>query len=67
MGFQGDSWNDNGGYLPLQFVWGVVPSDDGNHLDPSSRGELHFDKTFDIAAGESQVILNVQVRDRYLS
>nr|CAD7587776.1 unnamed protein product [Timema genevievae] len=40
--------------LPLRFVWGILPMDDGNYLDPSSRGTLVYDSSFDMAAPESQ-------------
>lgn len=43
--------------LPLRFVWGVLPIDNGNHLDPQSRGHLQFDPTFDVSGPESQVWL----------
>nr|CAD7205354.1 unnamed protein product [Timema douglasi] len=40
--------------LPLRFVWGILPMDNGNYLDPSSRGTLVYDSSFDMAAPESQ-------------
>ena len=43
--------------LPLRFVWGVLPIDNGNYLDPASLGTLVYDPTFDVAAPESQVWL----------
>lgn len=43
--------------MPLRFVWGVLPTDTGNHLDPQSRGHLEFDPTFDMSDPESQVWL----------
>ncbi|XP_066996222.2 protein dispatched [Anabrus simplex] len=43
--------------LPLRFVWGVLPVDNGDYLDPSSRGTLVFDPSFDMAAPESQAWL----------
>lgn len=43
--------------LPLRFVWGVLPIDTGNHLDPQSRGQLQFDPTFDMSDPDSQVWL----------
>lgn len=48
---QEENYNEK---LPLRFVWGVLPIDSGNYLDPNSRGKLHFDASFDIAAAESQ-------------
>lgn len=40
--------------LPLRFVWGIVPTDNGSHLDPRSTGSLKFDPTFDVSNPESQ-------------
>lgn len=40
--------------LPLRFVWGVLPVDNGNHLNPSDKGSLTLDNTFDISDPESQ-------------
>lgn len=35
-------------------MWGVLPIDDGNYLDPTSRGNIYYDSTFDIADNSSQ-------------
>lgn len=52
------NFQDGGeGLLPLRFVWGIKPVDNGNYLDPTSRGELEFDETFDISDQKSQVWL----------
>ena len=40
--------------LPLRFVWGVADEDNGNYLDPSSKGSLVLDPSFNMAAPESQ-------------
>ncbi|XP_035783888.1 protein dispatched-like [Anopheles albimanus] len=40
--------------IPLRFVWGVLPVDRGNFLDPEARGKLYFDDTFNMSAPESQ-------------
>lgn len=40
--------------LPLRFVWGVLPVDNGDHLDPSNLGTLTLDPTFDMSNPESQ-------------
>lgn len=40
--------------LPLRFVWGVKAEDTGNYLDPSSKGSLVLDPSFNMAAPESQ-------------
>ncbi|XP_073987713.1 RND transporter family member dispatched isoform X1 [Rhodnius prolixus] len=52
-----EGWPDPLLELPLRFVWGVLPVDNGDHNDPSSRGSLQWDKSFDIAARDSQVWL----------
>jgi len=43
--------------LPIRFIWGVKPEDNGNYLDPTSRGKLQLDNTFNVSAPESQVWL----------
>lgn len=43
--------------LPLRFVWGVLPTDTGNYLDPQSRGQLKLDPTFDMSDPKSQTWL----------
>lgn len=43
--------------LPIRFVWGVKPVDNGDYLDPTSRGKLELDSSFNISAPESQVWL----------
>lgn len=40
--------------MPLRFVFGVNPVDNGDHLDPSSKGTPDWDKTFDISNEKSQ-------------
>lgn len=40
--------------LPLRFVWGVLPVDNGNHLNPSDKGSLILDETFDLSDPVSQ-------------
>jgi len=35
-------------------VWGVVEKDDGDYLDPGDRGEVEFDKRFDMSSADSQ-------------
>ncbi|KAK3092676.1 hypothetical protein FSP39_005755 [Pinctada imbricata] len=44
-------------FLPLTFVWGVYPTDDGSHLDPADSGNLVFDKVFDATSSEAQIWL----------
>ncbi|CAH1263796.1 DISP1 [Branchiostoma lanceolatum] len=41
-------------YLPITMIWGIVPKDNGNHLNPDSRGKLLFDDTFDVTSPASQ-------------
>lgn len=43
--------------LPIRFVWGVKPQDTGNYLDPTSRGKLQLDPSFNMSLPESQVWL----------
>ncbi|VVC45685.1 Protein patched/dispatched,Sterol-sensing domain [Cinara cedri] len=43
--------------VPLRFVWGLLPSDNGNHLNPEDHGNLVYDPEFDIAHPKSQVWL----------
>ncbi|CAK1552866.1 unnamed protein product [Leptosia nina] len=40
--------------MPLRWIWGVKAIDNGNHMDPSSRGKLIFDEDFSISKPESQ-------------
>lgn len=40
--------------LPLRFVWGVLPKDNGDHLNPENFGHLELDPEFDISQPESQ-------------
>lgn len=43
--------------LPIRIVWGVLPVDNGDYLDPSYKGTLVFDDSFDMSAPESQLWL----------
>ncbi|XP_067210286.1 protein dispatched isoform X1 [Linepithema humile] len=43
--------------LPLRFVFGLNPIDNGDYLDPANKGTLDWDETFDISDEESQVWL----------
>lgn len=51
---QGDSEDSLSIKLPLRFVWGIKPVDNGDYLDPGRRGTLIYDDTFDVAAAQSQ-------------
>lgn len=45
--------------LPIRFVWGVDPIDDGNYLIPTSHGSLHLKNNFKVSSIEAQLwILN---------
>lgn len=41
--------------LPLTYVWGVVPSDNGELLDPNDNGTLVMDNTFNMSSYDSLV------------
>ncbi|GAB1869493.1 Protein dispatched-like protein 1 [Camponotus japonicus] len=43
--------------LPLRFVWGIKPIDNGDYLNPSKKGTLDYDATFDISNPKSQLWL----------
>jgi protein dispatched 1 len=43
--------------LPLRFVWGILPVDQGNYFDPFSRGHLYLDNTFNVSSIETQIWL----------
>jgi len=43
--------------LPMRFVWGVSPEDNGNYLEPGVKGSLVLDPTFHMASPESQMWL----------
>lgn len=40
--------------LPLTIVWGVLPVDSGNKLDPLNKGQLKFDYSFNPATISAQ-------------
>ena len=42
-------------HLPLIFVWGILPDDNGDYLDPSQTGHLVFDPNFDMSSKEAQI------------
>ncbi|EEB17830.1 conserved hypothetical protein [Pediculus humanus corporis] len=50
-------WDNSNFKLPLRFVWGIHPVDNGNYFEPNSKGTLEFDPTFDMADPESQAWL----------
>ncbi|XP_011863762.1 PREDICTED: protein dispatched-like [Vollenhovia emeryi] len=44
--------------LPLRFVWGIKPVDNGDYLDPSKKGTLEWDETFNISDPKAQLWLH---------
>ncbi|XP_074173065.1 protein dispatched homolog 1 isoform X4 [Rhinolophus sinicus] len=42
-------------HMPITVIWGVSPEDNGNPLNPKSKGKLTLDSTFNIASPASQV------------
>ncbi|XP_018325648.1 protein dispatched isoform X2 [Agrilus planipennis] len=49
--------------LPLRFVWGVLPVNNANYLDPTSLGKMELDESFDVSKPESQQWLLQFCRD----
>lgn len=49
--------------LPLRFVWGVQSVDQGDYLNPASRGSLELDHKFNVSLPESQEFLLNFCRD----
>ncbi|CAB3243353.1 unnamed protein product [Arctia plantaginis] len=46
-----------GSRMPLRWVWGVKAIDNGNHMDPTSKGYLVFDEKFTVSKQNSQLWL----------
>uniref|UniRef100_A0A6I8NY10 Protein dispatched homolog 1 n=1 Tax=Ornithorhynchus anatinus TaxID=9258 RepID=A0A6I8NY10_ORNAN len=42
-------------HMPITIIWGVSPEDNGNPLNPKSKGKLRLDSSFNIASPASQV------------
>lgn len=55
--FEKIGMGDGGEVLPLRFVWGVKPIDNGNYLDPGSLGTLEWDDSFDVSSQKAQLWL----------
>ncbi|XP_076375765.1 protein dispatched-like isoform X1 [Megalopta genalis] len=53
----------NGDVLPLRFIWGIKPIDNGNYLDPNFIGTPEWDESFDVSHSESQIWLQQFCRD----
>ncbi|XP_075970868.1 RND transporter family member dispatched [Anticarsia gemmatalis] len=47
-----------GSRMPLRWVWGVKAIDNGNHMNPASKGHLVFDEEFTISDPNSQIWLS---------
>ena len=50
-------WRGEDKPLTLTLVWGVIPTDSGNHFDPKSSGELVMDTEFNMSHPDAQVWL----------
>ncbi|XP_061481106.1 protein dispatched homolog 1 isoform X3 [Rhineura floridana] len=42
-------------HMPITIIWGVSPEDNGDPLNPKSKGKLKLDSTFSIASPDSQL------------
>ncbi|NXU48505.1 DISP1 protein, partial [Turnix velox] len=42
-------------HMPITVIWGVTPEDNGDPLNPKSKGKLQLDSTFNIASPASQL------------
>ncbi|XP_075386657.1 protein dispatched homolog 1 isoform X2 [Tenrec ecaudatus] len=42
-------------HMPITVIWGVAPEDNGDPLDPKSKGRLALDSTFNMASPAAQV------------
>lgn len=51
------SADDNSPTMPITVIWGVHPRDNGDKLDPNSRGSLMFDKGFKPTTANAQIWL----------
>lgn len=49
---------ETGSRMPLRWVWGVKAIDNGNHMDPASKGHLVFDEEFTVSDPNSQMWLS---------
>ncbi|XP_068198912.1 protein dispatched homolog 1 isoform X2 [Antennarius striatus] len=46
-------------HMPITIIWGVMPADNGDSLNPKNKGKLILDSSFNIASPASQLwILN---------
>ena len=49
--------------IDISFIWGVLPVDNGDHLNPESRGSLKVDPAFNFTDIESQKWLDSFCKD----
>ncbi|XP_053568510.1 protein dispatched homolog 1 isoform X2 [Bombina bombina] len=42
-------------HMPITIIWGVTPEDNGDPLNPKSKGKLKLDSSFNIASPASQL------------
>ncbi|XP_014204932.1 protein dispatched [Copidosoma floridanum] len=61
--FEKTEHGDGSEVLPLRFVWGVLPIDNGNYLNPESKGTLVMDESFNVSDRNSQVWLENFCKD----
>ena len=54
FGFEEDLRRDLGMRMPLRFVWGLKPVDDGDYLNPADKGSIEMDPDFDISTSDAQ-------------
>ena len=54
FGFEKEDQADVNFKMPLRFVWGIQQIDDGDYLDPGDRGQIYYDKTFDVSSTDAQ-------------
>ncbi|XP_023375874.1 protein dispatched homolog 1 [Pteropus vampyrus] len=53
-------------HMPITVIWGVSPEDNGNPLNPKSKGKLTLDSSFNVASPASQVwILHFSWKESY--
>ncbi|XP_061387699.1 protein dispatched [Musca vetustissima] len=43
--------------MPLRFVWGIQPIDDGDYDNPFAYGNLHYDNNFNVSTKAAQIWL----------
>lgn len=57
FGFEKNNSPLNLSPMPIRVVWGVLPVDNGDYLEPSDKGDLVFDNSFNMSAKSSQTFL----------